>query len=84
MKQWAGILIGTLVVATALALLFQALFWDQPVSPELAFLFVIVSFMLVVTGRAVWNKVVTLRLWAKTPRRERGQKDSGCGPSSKR
>jgi len=67
MKSWTVSVVGTLVVATVLGLIFQAVFWDQPVSPELALLFVIISLLLVTAARAIWNAIVARKRTIDSP-----------------
>ena len=67
MKEWGALMVATLIVATILGLLFQAVFWGQPVTLELAFLFVVVSLLLVTAVRRIQRNIAAKRRQVSSP-----------------
>ena len=57
MHSWLAVVFGAAIIAVLLGVLFQAAFWSQPVTPELALLFLIVGFLLALGVRALWARL---------------------------
>ena len=59
MKNWILLLLAAAAIAVILGVVFQVAFWNQPITPQLVILFVVVGFGLAFFGRAVWNWVTS-------------------------
>ncbi len=59
MTQWILLLLAAAAIAVVLGVVFQAAFWHQPITPQLAFLFVVVGLVMALIGRGIWSWWVT-------------------------
>ena len=59
MKHWISLLLAAAVIAVVLGTVFQYAFWGQQITPQLAFLFVVVGLVMAIIGRGIWRWWVT-------------------------
>ncbi len=59
MKQWILLFLAAAAIAVVLGVVFQAAFWNQPITPQLAFLFVVVGLVIALIGRGIRSWLTT-------------------------